>query len=75
VLTTCPAVQVLATSRAPLRVQGEHECLTQPLPLPADDAPADGEALGRNDAVQLYVERRPPPTFAPNGSPPRRSWD
>ncbi len=34
VLATCPAVQVLATSRAPLRVQGEHEQLTEPLPLP-----------------------------------------
>ena len=56
VLAACPAVQVLATSRAPLRVQGEHEQLTEPLPLPAEDAPADGEALASNDAIRLFVE-------------------
>ena len=57
VLQGCPAVQVLATSRAPLLVQGERELATPPLPLPADDVAATGEALAANDAVRLFVER------------------
>ena len=51
------AVQVLATSRTPLRVQGEHELATEPLPLPPLEALANAETLGSNEAVRLFVDR------------------
>lgn len=54
-LTSCPATQVLATSRAPLRVRGEHELAVEPFPLPAADATA--EAIIDNDSVRLFAER------------------
>src|SRR4051812_49341784 len=57
VLAACPAVQTLATSRAPLRVQAEREFPVMPLPVPARDTPADGESLGHNAAIRLFVER------------------
>ena len=54
-LTRCPALQVLATSRAPLRIRGEQEFPVDPLPLP--DQAAELEALTQNEAVRLFVER------------------
>jgi predicted ATPase/DNA-binding CsgD family transcriptional regulator len=54
-LGACPAVQVLATSRAPLRVRGEHELTVHPLPLPPASSPL--EQLRENEAVCLFVER------------------
>ena len=41
ILAAAPRVRVLATSRVPLRIQGEHELQVQPLPLPDPDAPVD----------------------------------
>lgn len=55
VLAACPAVQVLATSRAPLHHRGERELPVEPFPLPSPDAQPD--ALSGNDAVRLFVER------------------
>jgi predicted ATPase/DNA-binding CsgD family transcriptional regulator len=57
VLAACPAARVLATSRVPLRVQGEQELPVEPLQLPLEDAGATGETLARNDAVRLFLER------------------
>jgi non-specific serine/threonine protein kinase len=54
-LHACPAVQVLATSRAPLRHRGERELPVEPFPLPALDDPPD--ILSTNEAVRLFVER------------------
>ena len=64
-LAHCPALQVLATSRAPLRLRGEQVLPVSPLPLPAVDEPA-AEAIARNEAVRLFVERARSahPTFA-----------
>lgn len=55
-LAACPALQVLATSRAPLRLRGEHEFAVEPLPLPPTSG-AELEHLAQNDAVALFVER------------------
>ena len=52
-LASCPALQVLATSRAPLHVRGEQVLPVEPFP-PPDDAI---ESLARNDGVRLFVER------------------
>ena len=56
VLAGCPALQLVATSRAPLHVSGEHEYPVPPLALPStvDMTP---EALADVPAVRLYVER------------------
>jgi predicted ATPase/DNA-binding CsgD family transcriptional regulator len=53
-LAACPALQILASSRAPLRLQGEYENPVPPLALPAADA-GGGEPLA--DAVTLFVQR------------------
>ena len=64
-LKRCSALQVLATSRAPLRVQGE-----QLLPVPTLWIPSDGlcskERLGGSPAVTLFTQRARAvkPTFA-----------
>ncbi|MBA3450896.1 MAG: LuxR family transcriptional regulator [Chloroflexia bacterium] len=55
-LARCPAVQVLATSRAPLRLRGEHELTIDPLALPSANSGEHGDAAD-NPAVQLFVER------------------
>src|SRR5215212_6209512 len=55
VLSACPAVQVLVTSRAPLRVRGEQEFPVEPLAIPPEVA--DLETLAGNAAVRLFTER------------------
>ncbi len=57
VITACPALQVLATSRAPLRVRGEHEVAVEPFPAPPADAAPDLAVLANNEAVRLFLER------------------
>jgi len=52
-LTTCPDVTVLATSRAPLAIQGEQELPVPPLTTPAL---LDADAA-ESEAVQLFVQR------------------
>lgn len=54
-LAACPALQVLATSRAPVRVRGEQEMAIDPLPLPP--AAASMASLEQNAAVRLFSER------------------
>jgi predicted ATPase len=51
----CPAVQVLATSRAPLQVRGEQLFPVDPLSLPAVDAPL--QTIAETEAVRLFVAR------------------
>ena len=54
-LATCPLLKVLVTSRARLRVSGEHAFPVPPLALPAaGDQAADPAAA---DAVRLFVGR------------------
>ena len=56
-LTHCPEVTLLITSRQPLRVSGEHEYPVPALETPRDDTAADPLALGAIDAVRLFVQR------------------
>ncbi|MBW3664180.1 MAG: tetratricopeptide repeat protein [Actinobacteria bacterium] len=51
-----PAVSVLVSSRAPLRIYGEHEYPVPPLPVPAD-AELDLDSLAMNEAVALFLAR------------------
>jgi predicted ATPase/DNA-binding CsgD family transcriptional regulator len=65
VLASCPAVQVLATSRVPLRVRVERLLPVAPLPLPEGEASALEEVRDA-EASDLFVQRAraADPTFA-----------
>ncbi|WP_338200800.1 NB-ARC domain-containing protein [Candidatus Nephthysia bennettiae] len=57
VMRAAPGVRVVATSREPLSVSGEHVLPVPPLELPAAH-PIDSLArLGQNEAVMLFLER------------------
>jgi hypothetical protein len=56
-LAASPALQVLATSRAPLRIRGEQMLPVEPLPLPSIEPTIDLPGLKQNEAVRLFVER------------------
>ena len=62
-LVACPALTILATSRAPLRIRGEREIPIGPLALPdlqAIRSPADVQDV---PAVRLFIERAPESAF------------
>lgn len=56
-LAACPDLRLLVTSRAPLRVSGEHVVRVAPLALPDLDAPPAPEQLAETEAVALFVQR------------------
>jgi predicted ATPase len=58
-LGRCPGMNLLVTSRAPLRIRGEHVLQVPPLELPVGggDAPPDPASLSHVAAVRLFVER------------------
>jgi predicted ATPase/DNA-binding SARP family transcriptional activator len=56
-LARCPYVKVLATSRSPLNLRGEHEHVVPPLSVPGRDMPARPDELAQYEAVALFVER------------------
>lgn len=51
----CPGASILATSREPLRIDGEHVYRVSPLDVPQPDRDA-GDAL-QHSAVQLFMAR------------------
>ena len=56
-LAACPGLQVLATSRSPLRIGAESEYPLPPLDLPPPDSGTDLAALGAYPAIALFVAR------------------
>jgi predicted ATPase/DNA-binding CsgD family transcriptional regulator len=56
-LAASPGLRVLATSRAPLHVRGEHEYPLAPLQLPDPVELASLDDLAEVEAVKLFVER------------------
>jgi predicted ATPase/DNA-binding CsgD family transcriptional regulator len=57
VITAAPGVRVIATSREPLSVPGEHVLALTPLDLPRPDAAETLAQLKQNEAVALFTER------------------
>ncbi|HST43401.1 MAG TPA: hypothetical protein VLK58_28000, partial [Conexibacter sp.] len=56
-LRGCPGVSVLATSRAPLAVDGETHWRVPSLSLPSALQTEPVEAVAQSDAVRLFIER------------------
>jgi predicted ATPase/class 3 adenylate cyclase len=56
IATGCPGVRILATSREPLRIEGEVTYRVPPLSLPPDDATRASELQG-SAAVELLLQR------------------
>lgn len=56
-LDACPLLKVLATSRAALRIYGEHEYPLGPLPVPCCDPLPSLEELADNPAIALFLQR------------------
>jgi predicted ATPase/DNA-binding CsgD family transcriptional regulator len=56
-LTRCPSLIVLATSREPLGIGGEAVLRVPPLSVPASGELADVERLLDHDGIRLFVER------------------
>ncbi len=56
-LGTCPGLKALVTSRAVLRVDGEHDYPVPALALPDPDTALSIAELAGNDAIALFVAR------------------
>src|SRR5258708_1529684 len=56
-LTECPQLKILVTSRARLHVYGEYEFSVPPLALPDLTQPLESDTLSQNAAVALFVQR------------------
>ena len=56
-LGASPALKVIASSRAPLRISGEQEFPVPPLELPDPERLPAIEVLAQSDAVRLFIER------------------
>jgi len=57
VIRAAPGVRVIATSREPLSVAGEHVLPVPPLQLPSPHAAEPLAHLRQNEAVLLFIER------------------
>jgi predicted ATPase len=50
-------LKIVITSRAPLRISGEHEFVVPPLAIPDPTRPATAAVLAQSPAVDLFVQR------------------
>jgi non-specific serine/threonine protein kinase len=55
-MSRCPDLKILATSRIPMRIDGEQEYPVPPLNLPGPDA-VSFEQIAFSEAVALFVQR------------------
>jgi predicted ATPase len=53
----CPTINIVVSSRVPLRVYGEQVIRVRPLPLPRAEQDQPLDELARNDAVSLFADR------------------
>ena len=56
-LSKCPRLSVLVTSRTPLRLRAERRFVVEPLSVPHADGPHTPETITESPAVQLFVDR------------------
>jgi predicted ATPase/class 3 adenylate cyclase len=56
-LDAAPRLKIMATSRVPLHLSGEHEYLVEPLPLPDPARRPDIDVLSTCESVMLFVQR------------------
>lgn len=56
-LSACPHLKILVTSRAPLHIRGEHERAVRPLALPEREHAGDLAHVRQSPAVALFIER------------------
>lgn len=56
-LSACPWLHILVTSRVPLRVRGEHQYAVHPLPVPAPDQMVPFDQMVAYDSIALFVNR------------------
>ena len=56
-LAGCPDLRILATSRTPLRLEGEQEYPIDPLGLPDVELDAGAETIGGSESVRMFVQR------------------
>ena len=56
-LAAAPGLRVIATSREPLSVPGEHVVPVPPLDLPVPDSAEPLDRLRQNETVRLFTER------------------
>ncbi len=62
-LTSCPGVKILVTSRMLLRISGEHAFVVPPLtlapiaPVEANEAPLPKDDLAQVESIQLFADR------------------
>lgn len=57
IIRACPDVSVVATTRVPLHIQGEHEFLLAPLTVPRDLDLSSAEDALASASVELFVDR------------------
>jgi predicted ATPase/DNA-binding CsgD family transcriptional regulator len=56
-LRACPGLRILATSRQPLGISGEHTMSVPPLSVPGPDRGSSLDGMAQYEAVSLFVER------------------